>query len=379
MTYITDLRDYLDDDEFIAPKGGPAQRVATFLAGIVGWATAFEMEAEEKMSWLLTNVFCSQHGRSDCPGQIQASAPVDGLILWRCDVCEDDGEISGWEDGMWDRVDGVGDDPVEDLMFPVLMDHEPASLQEELGASNEEFALALALTAEGLEDQGMRASLAQRAIEIWPDCVEGYLVLAESGYESDAHRLELLWTALEIAEREIGKEAFEAARGTFWAVEETRPYMDAKLQLASCLWGYGEADAALDHLEEMLELNPMDHQGARFHRMQYLAVLERFEDLDELLARYPEDTVPDTAYWRLLRGIMTMKDDAAGVAALLAAALECNSYVPDFLLERNVEFVEDEDKVEDEQLMDGVNYAARARSVWLRTPGALRWLMRQTP
>jgi tetratricopeptide repeat protein len=42
------------------------------------------------------------------------------------------------------------------------------------------------------------------------------------------------------------------------------PYMRARLGLAHSLWTAGRRDEAVQHLQDMLRLNPGDNQGVRY-------------------------------------------------------------------------------------------------------------------
>lgn len=99
--------------------------------------------------------------------------------------------------------------------------------------------------------------------------------------------------AMEEAEREMPPNAFDKWSGNFWLVPDTRLFMMAKASLAQMLRLRGDFEEAASHLRDLLKLNPNDNQGNRWHLAPTLVDLSRerpeaFDELDELLARYPE-------------------------------------------------------------------------------------------
>jgi hypothetical protein len=98
-TFIVDLRHYLDPDGSIAPKSGPAFRIAEYFAAIVQEITS-DVWGKRQFS----KVRCRRRPkRKPCKGEIVSFLdPDDGSILWRCPVCGDNGSIYGWEGTFWD-------------------------------------------------------------------------------------------------------------------------------------------------------------------------------------------------------------------------------------------------------------------------------------
>src|SRR5689334_15853527 len=67
-----------------------------------------------------------------------------------------------------------------------------------------------------------RIALANKALEISPDCADAYVVLAQSAPSLD-ETLELCRKGVEAGERALGKRAFSEDAGDFWGILETRP------------------------------------------------------------------------------------------------------------------------------------------------------------
>ncbi len=118
------------------------------------------------------------------------------------------------------------------------------------------------------------------------DSVDAYVLLAEhAASRKEARRLYEQGVAA--GERALGAEAFQRDVGHFWGILETRPYMRARLGLAHCLWSAGRREEAVQHLQDMLRLNPGDNQGVRYTLAGFLLFLDRDDDLARLLQQYP--------------------------------------------------------------------------------------------
>ena len=151
-------------------------------------------------------------------------------------------------------------------------------------ASDEALFQAQDLMYEAFEARGRhRAALARQALTISPDCADAYLLLAEETASSAEDARELLEQGVAAGERALGPEPF-ADVGHFWGILETRPYMRARAALAETLWALGRREEAVEHHRDLLRLNPNDNQGLRYRQAEWLLWLERYGELDELVA-----------------------------------------------------------------------------------------------
>ncbi len=120
---------------------------------------------------------------------------------------------------------------------------------------------------QALEATGKRRlDLARKALTLSPDCADAYGLLAEAATTP----------------------------------QEARPYMRARQGLAEVLWHLGERQAAIDHLQEMLRLNPGDNQGLRYILAGWLLAVGDDAALERLLAAYPAEASAQWAYTRAL-------------------------------------------------------------------------------
>jgi hypothetical protein len=100
-TYVVDLRDYLDDNDYLADMPGPALNLAMVFTSIVAWATDHEPE-----DIVPTNVWCWRRPSGKrCRSELIAERQHDSAeIFRRCRMCGVNGVIRGWEESLWDAV-----------------------------------------------------------------------------------------------------------------------------------------------------------------------------------------------------------------------------------------------------------------------------------
>ncbi|MGB3716970.1 MAG: hypothetical protein WA996_21320 [Candidatus Promineifilaceae bacterium] len=221
----------------------------------------------------------------------------------------------------------------------------------------------------------LRLELAREALDISEDCADAWVLLAEEAAGS-LHEARVFYDAgVRAGERALGREAFEEYAGHFWGVLETRPYMRARAGLAQCLWNLDKRDEAIDHLQEMLRLNPGDNQGIRYVLLTYL--LEEGPDsaLEDLMHAYGQDT---SAVWYYSRALLSFRNQGASSTARkhLQEALRFNPHVPAFLLQaRPLPFkLPDSIGFGDED--EAVVYVADNGHLWQEEEGAVDWMRR---
>lgn len=135
---------------------------------------------------------------------------------------------------------------------------------------------------------------------------------------------------LAAAEKELPPSAFDAWKGQFWSIPETRAYMTIKSELAQLLRMRGDyAEAAL-HLRELMELNPRDNQGNRWHLWTTLIDLSKTEpaaldELESVSAKYDEP-FSSTVYSKAL-GLFRKYGATPEAKAALKYAVERNRHV----------------------------------------------------
>jgi len=271
----------------------------------------------------------------------------------------------------------------------LLAEHDPATIDEattvlrgllDLGGSSRrsatnplEQAQELMYDAWGSGSQRERIRLARRALEISSDCADAYVLLAEETAHTPAQAAELYAQGVAAGERALGEETFEQDVGMFWGILESRPYMRARLGLAQALWAMGEHQPAVEHLQDMLRLNPGDNQGVRYLLLLHLLDLDDATGLQQLLDAYPDDVAAVWAYGRALHAFRHEGDTPAS-RRLRAEARRWNPHVPAYLTGRKRLPRRLPDLIGMGDESEAVACAAEQMAAWRATPGALAWL-----
>ena len=176
----------------------------------------------------------------------------------------------------------------------------------------------------------LRVKRARHALEVSPDCADAWVMLAEAASSATRAR-DLYVRAVEAGERGLGPEAFVEWAGHFWGHVETRPYMRARFGLAGQLQRLGDREAAADHYQALLRLNPSDNQGVRYVLLPLLISLGRDAEAERLLGEYEDDVAAEWRYGRALWLYRRHGDDWPAREAL-RRAVEANPHVAQFLL-----------------------------------------------
>lgn len=219
-----------------------------------------------------------------------------------------------------------------------------------------------------------RLELARDALDISEDCADAWVLLAEEAAGS-LHEARVFYEeGVKAGEKVLGQDAFEDHAGHFWLVFETRPYMRARAGLAGCLWDLDKHVEAIDHLQDMLRLNPNDNQGIRYILLTYLLEDGTQSAVDELLTAYDDGS----ANWLYSQALHTFRGQGASSAARkhLQAALKSNSHVPAYLLLDKTLPKELPDTISFGDEDEAAVYVAYNRHLWAGEEGAVDWMRR---
>lgn len=267
-----------------------------------------------------------------------------------------------------------GKDFLSDAELDAFLDSKIASGEIPPSMALDPLDEAQSLVYEAWNSEGSeKIGLARRALELSKDCADAYLILAEEEAKTQEAALGLYRKALEAGKRALDPALFTDSAGKFWEIMETRPYMRSRLGLAECLWDLGKKDEALEHLRELMRLNPKDDQGVRYILLQCLLESGADEELGALLERYGKDTSPEIRYTHAL-WMFRREGPGPAANALLKEAVRANRHVPGYLtgkqrLSKRVPEAAHEGSAEEAEA-----YAAGAFDTWHRTLGALDWL-----
>jgi tetratricopeptide (TPR) repeat protein len=215
-------------------------------------------------------------------------------------------------------------------------------------------------------------SLARQALKISPDCADAYVILAQE-YATTVHEaIHYYQAGVAAGERAIGPEGFLKLKGFFWGELETRPYMRARAGLAESLWEIGKFKEAIDHLQDMLRLNPNDNQGLRYLLAAHLFESGEIAPLKQLLNKYREVS----AAWVFTKALLLFneKGDTAETQKALSKAMNFNPYVVQYLTGQKKLPKQLPDYIGYGDNNEAVDYAYRYIAGWSKVPGALKWL-----
>ncbi len=223
-----------------------------------------------------------------------------------------------------------------------------------------------------------RIALAEKALALSSLCADAYVVLAQHAERGSDKEFDLWRRGVEAGKKALGEVAFAEWVGEFWGILETRPYMRARCGLVRALWARGARGEAIDHLRDMLRLNPNDNQGARYVLAALLVEAGRDKDLAMLLNDYPDD---GAAAWSWTAALLAFRraGDSRESSTLLTQALADNGHVPGYLFEERPlpkllpAYISPGD--EDE----AIQYVVDFRTGWVNTPGAIDWLRVHAP
>ena len=119
--FVSDLRHFLERP---GDAPGPAVRMARRLSSLVRVATAGPTTA----AWVSALPCSRRPGRRPCPGRMVVARPeASASIEWRCNVCAEEGVITGWED-TWCDLRLRSPRPVGTLHEMLISDEAAATL-----------------------------------------------------------------------------------------------------------------------------------------------------------------------------------------------------------------------------------------------------------
>jgi tetratricopeptide (TPR) repeat protein len=149
--------------------------------------------------------------------------------------------------------------------------------------------------------------------------------------------------------------------------------MRARAGLAEALWEVGRKAEALEHMWELLRLNPHDNQGIRDALLPRLLAQHDHASAHRLIDMFDDDGTAIFAYGRAL---LAYAEEGATATAngALDSALSTNEFVPPYLLGRRrvPRKLPESMGFGDED--EGVICAAHHLAAWASVEGATIWL-----
>lgn len=223
---------------------------------------------------------------------------------------------------------------------------------------------------EALVSHGRRRSfLARRALEIWPDCVEAYVLLAEAR-QSAEEELELYRQGMAAGERTLGP-VLEESAGELWEVLAARPYLRALHGVVAALFRMGRLEESAATAHELLRLDALDHQEVGQALIAIRLRQGRMVDAWELLDR--GDGGAWSCYTRALLAY-SEQGDSEEARSWLRRGVGQSSVIGLCLLEMTVVPGRDSAFALPPQIVSALGYQAHFLAAWRAVPGALRWM-----
>lgn len=231
------------------------------------------------------------------------------------------------------RGNGVGRDDIDNIQR--LIDSE----FQLSGDDNLTRAKELIYDAVSSTSKHDRVAKANKALELWPDCADAYLILAKDASVTVRQKKVLCKQAVDAAERALGgaeKISKYKNYGRFFERLSTRSYIRAKIELAHCFVDVEAHDKAIDTLNDVLNFQPEDRENTRYFLASLLAKTKKFDELNKLVNKGAYSTECST-YWIFTRLLLFLvKGDEKNAVALKRSALNRNPHVPVFLLHANL-------------------------------------------
>jgi len=235
--------------------------------------------------------------------------------------------------------------------------------------SKEEKAQDLIIEAFSLPPEKGR-KLVDKALKLDPNNPDAYIYLAEVADDLEG-AIKYYSLAVDAGKKYIGED-FEALKGHFWMARETRPFMQAKAGLASCLYLINDFESAIQHFQEMIKLNPNDNQGVRYQLAICLVAHNKNEAYQNLLKEYDDGT----ADWLYTKALYLFKQHGSSLKSnrALKEAYDSNPHVCEFLagvklmpdhLPANVILGEES---------EAVSCLNESGKIWIETDGAIAWV-----
>lgn len=208
-----------------------------------------------------------------------------------------------------------------------------------------------------------RNKLIKQALAVYPNCLEAYLMLAESA-QSLEEKSDLILQAIQAGENELGTEFFQENEGEFGFHPEAKNYLYANEIYMIHLAAMGELEDAIIQGEMLLHLNNMDNQGIRYQLLTLYLEAEQFEYAQLLLEKYAEDETASFLYNKALLSYH-MNGLTKETKELLNIAKQQNPYVADFLTDRKEVPMDEPEFIMIGEESEAIAYAQDNYHLWI--------------
>ena len=261
----------------------------------------------------------------------------------------------------------------------LVLEQKPFAEENVLPDRRDPFQVAEDMVTRAQEASGARrVELARRAIQVHENCAGAYVILAEETARSlDAAR-HLYEEGVRAGERALGEMLIAEDPIDFPSAPGASSYIRARMGLARCLWSLGCRQEAIGHCADMLRLNPSDEQGVRYLLVNWMLHEGLREDLGSLFGAFEDDKETSWLYTRALWAFC-QEGTCREADQYLQEAFRKNPYIPSYLLGLKKMPGILPESVEPGDEREAISYIAEALDIWLKTEGALEWLILALP
>ena len=218
---------------------------------------------------------------------------------------------------------------------------------------------------------GVARMAAERALRIWPECIDARVLLAHAA-EEEEEKLKYLLEAVSLGRKWLERGFLDGEVGELWDSLHARAYIRAKLALARLLWERGARDEAIRHARDLLSLDGRDRPRAREYLLPWLVTVGRYEEAEEVLARTrgQRGTV-----WMYVRALLEYRKHGRTrrVEELFERAVDTNRYLVMVFLAGPDQFeaIRVEEFYQPGSLQEAVHLARRLYEAYSSVEGAL--------
>lgn len=217
-----------------------------------------------------------------------------------------------------------------------------------------------------------RKKLIEKALSIYPNSPDAYLLLAEEA-NSELEFGENLRKAVQIGEKDLGKAFFLENKGHFWMMIETRPYMRAKAMYADFLYDTGVEEEAFKQYEEMIRLNPNDNQGIRYILLTLYIETAKFKKAQELINEFSDEGTAIFLFNKVLVDYL-INGITNQTKTFVKEANKQNPFVKNYLLRKKKIPIESFDHIGFGDETEAIVYAQENIHLWDAYPELLKEL-----
>lgn len=207
-----------------------------------------------------------------------------------------------------------------------------------------------------------KVKYAKRALEIYEDCADAYIILSRDSGLNDIEKKELLENGVQAAKNLLRIDNLETTKPEIFKLRIAESFFGAKYTLAVHLWEMGERDAAIENALDILKYNEKDILAVRSLVVNWLLLEKRYAQLKSLLEKYEKDNLAAINYSKVV--LLYKTNEIKEAENALRRAYRKNPFVIQYItkqkkvpssLPRVIKFGSEE---------EAMKYASLALEVW---------------